>query len=145
MKPGTADGAGSAGRASSRSTLGLSLLLVLIVGTVDLGRPSYQYNGVAEAAREIARATSVHPGADSLGDSTETAVGARHPAGARPGARRDSRSTASTSPVPPSPATCHPGSWVRVTRQLHASTRPCRSCRRSRRSTLTSSGSAEIQ
>lgn len=41
----------------------------------DFGRAIYQYNGVAQAAREIARVTSVHPGGDFTkpsGRSNET-------------------------------------------------------------------------
>ncbi|MDQ1383070.1 MAG: hypothetical protein QOG65_449, partial [Actinomycetota bacterium] len=45
----------------------------LMMGIFDLGRAIYQYNGVSEAAREIARVTSVHPGT-TLGNSTETAA-----------------------------------------------------------------------
>ncbi|HEX2766843.1 MAG TPA: TadE family protein [Candidatus Limnocylindria bacterium] len=44
----------------------------LLMGILDLGRAVYQWNGVSQAAREIARATSVHPGVP-LGTSDETA------------------------------------------------------------------------
>jgi len=47
------------------------IFLVLLVGTVDLARAIYQYNGAAQAARELARVTSVHPGS-TLGNSTQT-------------------------------------------------------------------------
>ena len=47
--------------------------LLLLFGIVDLGRGIYAYNGVAEAARELARVTSVHAG-DPLGSSAETAA-----------------------------------------------------------------------
>ena len=46
----------------------------MLMGIADLGRGIYMNNGVAEAAREIARATSVHP-CDSpctLGNSAQT-------------------------------------------------------------------------
>ncbi len=36
-------------------------LLILFMGIFDLGRAIYMMNGTAEAAREIARVTSVHP------------------------------------------------------------------------------------
>jgi Flp pilus assembly protein TadG len=45
--------------------------LFLLMGVVDLGRGIATNNGVANAAREIARVTSVHPGSP-LGNSTET-------------------------------------------------------------------------
>jgi Flp pilus assembly protein TadG len=39
-------------------------------GILDVGRGIYVYNGVAEAAREIARVTSVQPGSCPAGSST---------------------------------------------------------------------------
>jgi hypothetical protein len=47
--------------------------LLMLFGLIDLGRGIYAYNGVAEAARELARVTSVHAG-DPLGSSAETAA-----------------------------------------------------------------------
>lgn len=47
------------------------------MGVFDLGRGIYMYNGVSEAAREIARVTSVHPCAGNpctLGNTTQTAA-----------------------------------------------------------------------
>jgi Flp pilus assembly protein TadG len=41
-------------------SLALIPFLFLLLGVVDLGRGIYTNNGVAEAAREIARVTSVH-------------------------------------------------------------------------------------
>jgi Flp pilus assembly protein TadG len=41
-------------------SLALIPFLFLLMGVVDLGRGIYTNNGVAEAAREIARVTSVH-------------------------------------------------------------------------------------
>jgi Flp pilus assembly protein TadG len=60
-------------------SLALIPFLVILMGIVDLGRGIYMNNGVTEAARQIARATAVHPcsvspcttGAD-LGTSAET-------------------------------------------------------------------------
>ena len=58
-----------------------SLLLIpflwILMGIVDLGRGIYIYNGVNQAARELARVTSVHPcsgGTCTLGTSAETAA-----------------------------------------------------------------------
>lgn len=53
------------------------LLFVLIVmGVLDFGRAIYQGNGVSEAARDLARVTSVHPGTPggALGSSSQTAA-----------------------------------------------------------------------
>lgn len=41
-------------------SIALIPFLYLLMGTVDLGRGIYTNNGVAQAAREIARVTSVH-------------------------------------------------------------------------------------
>jgi len=48
------------GQALPELALALIPFLFLIMGTIDLGRGVYTNNGVAQAAREIARAASVH-------------------------------------------------------------------------------------
>jgi hypothetical protein len=58
------------GQALVEFSLGIIVFLVMLMGLVDLGRGVYMYNGVSQAAREIARVTSVHPGSP-LGASTE--------------------------------------------------------------------------
>ena len=63
----------SRGQGLVEFALALPIFLVLLMGVFDLGRGIYMYNGVSEAAREIARVTSVHPGT-TLGNSTETAA-----------------------------------------------------------------------
>lgn len=60
------------GQALVEFTLSIVVFLVLLMAVFDFGRIVYMYNGVNQAAREIARATSVHPGA-TLGSSAETA------------------------------------------------------------------------
>jgi hypothetical protein len=63
------------GQALVEFSLAVVLFLTLLMGVFDLGRAIYQYNGVAQAAREIARVTAVHPGTDfrtSAGRSAET-------------------------------------------------------------------------
>ena len=48
---------------------------MLLMAVFDLGRAIYMYNGVAEAARELARVTSVHPGTPgALGSTANTAA-----------------------------------------------------------------------
>jgi len=55
------------------------VFLVILMGIVDFGMAIYKYNGVSQAAREIARVTSVHPCATpgaltcSPGGSAQTA------------------------------------------------------------------------
>ncbi|MBI2762164.1 MAG: pilus assembly protein [Chloroflexi bacterium] len=50
----------SDGQALVEFSIALIPFLFLLMGTVDLGRGIYSNNGVAQAAREIARVTSVH-------------------------------------------------------------------------------------
>ena len=62
---------------TGQSLVEFALVLIpfmfLLLGVVDLGRGIAANNGVAQAAREIARATSSHPGVP-LGSSAETAA-----------------------------------------------------------------------
>jgi Flp pilus assembly protein TadG len=63
------------GQALVEFSLSIIIFLVMLMGVVDFGRAIYQYNGVSQAAREIARVTSVHPGTNfttSAGRSAET-------------------------------------------------------------------------
>ena len=50
------------GQAMVEFALAVTIFLVLVMAVVDFGRGIYMYNGVSQAAREIARVTSVHPG-----------------------------------------------------------------------------------
>lgn len=59
------------GQALVEFSLAILVFIVLLMGVFDLGRGIYMYNGVSQAARELARATSVHPGV-VLGQSDET-------------------------------------------------------------------------
>lgn len=68
-------------RARGQALVEFSIVLIpflfLLMGVVDVGRGVYMNNGVSQAAREIARATSVHPCVDlaacTLGTSMQTA------------------------------------------------------------------------
>jgi hypothetical protein len=66
-------------RSRGQALVEFSLVLIpfmwMLLGVVDLGRGIYIYNGVAQAAREIARADSVHAcdsSPCSLGTSPES-------------------------------------------------------------------------
>ncbi|MEX1171413.1 MAG: TadE/TadG family type IV pilus assembly protein [Chloroflexota bacterium] len=59
------------GQALVEFSLTIIIFLVLLMGVFDLGRGIYMFNGVSEAAREIARRTAVYPGV-TLGQSTQT-------------------------------------------------------------------------
>jgi Flp pilus assembly protein TadG len=56
----------------------IPVFLLILMGVVDFGMAIYKFNGVSQAAREIARVTSVHPcpGATPCapGSSAETAA-----------------------------------------------------------------------
>jgi Flp pilus assembly protein TadG len=66
------------GQALVEFSLILIPFLWILMGVVDLGRGIYMYNGVNQAARELARVTSVHPcgtsGTCIIGTSAETAA-----------------------------------------------------------------------
>ena len=112
MSPGCCGRRGQRGQSLVEATMGLTLLLALIVGTVDLGRLTYQYNGAAEAARELARATSVHPGV-ALGDSAETATVLATQQGLVPSLAVTAYECLDIAGTPVT-GDCHPGRWVRV-------------------------------
>jgi Flp pilus assembly protein TadG len=50
------------GQALVEFSLSIVIFLVLMMAIIDLGRGIYMFNGVSQAAREIARVASVHPG-----------------------------------------------------------------------------------
>ena len=102
------------GQAMVEFSLAITIFLVILMGTIDLGRAAYQYNGVAQAARELARVASVHPGT-TLGIERRVQRHPRHPAGPRAGPGDAASTPASTSPVRPSAARARGGNWVRVT------------------------------
>lgn len=63
------------GQALVEFSLAIIVFLILMMGVFDFGRAIYQYNGVAQAAREIARVTATHEGSDFTtvaGQSAET-------------------------------------------------------------------------
>lgn len=67
-----------AGQAVVEFAMTIIVFLVILMGVVDFGMAIYKFNGVSQAARELARVTSVHPCAvpDALtcapGGSAET-------------------------------------------------------------------------
>ncbi len=103
----------SAGQALVEFSLAITVFLVLLMAVFDLGRGIYAYNGVAQAAREIARATSVHPGSTTLGDSAETAGVVATQKGLIPGLGDPTFGCVDIDGSVVSGA-CLPGNWVRV-------------------------------
>lgn len=104
---------GETGQGLVEFAFAITLFMVILMGTVDLGRAAYQFNGVAEAARELARVTSVHPGSD-LGDSGETADALGTQRALVPGLGAPSFACVDIAGAVVSGG-CRPGSWVRVT------------------------------
>ena len=75
MTPRMPDRRDPGGQALVEFSLTLIIFLVLVMGVFDFGRAIYQYNGVSQAAREIARVTAAHPGTDftiDAGRSSQT-------------------------------------------------------------------------
>jgi hypothetical protein len=52
------------GQALVEFSLALTVFILLLMGVLDFGMSIYKYNGVAQAAREIARVASVHQGSN---------------------------------------------------------------------------------
>src|SRR4051812_44276070 len=52
---------GDAGQGLVEFAVAIPVFLILLMGVVDFGMAIYRFNGVSQAAREIARAASVHP------------------------------------------------------------------------------------
>jgi Flp pilus assembly protein TadG len=100
------------GQSLAEFALAMPVFVLLLLGTIDLGRGVYQLNAVSQAAREIARTTSVYPGAP-LGTSGETAATISAQRAVTPGLIVNSYTCvdiANTSVV----GNCRPGNWVRV-------------------------------
>lgn len=110
------------GQALVEFSLVLIPFLVILMGIVDLGRGIYTYNAVAEAAREVARVTSVHPCTGSpctLGNSaqTQSVISTQHglvPGLAGPGASLTIQCTNISDANQPN-TSCESGDFVRVT------------------------------
>jgi hypothetical protein len=59
------------GQALVEFCLASMVFFMLFMGIVDAGRGIYEFNSVSQAARDISRVTSVHPGS-TLGTSSQT-------------------------------------------------------------------------
>ncbi len=110
---------GAGGRSRRRGqtlvefALGITIFLTLLIGLIDLARAAFLFNGVSDAAREIARVTSVHSGGATLGSSSETTARVASERTLVPGLTVTSYSCIDLAGAPVS-GTCQPGSWVKV-------------------------------
>ena len=111
-----------AGQALVEFSIVLIPFLFLLMGVVDLGRGIFTNNGVSEAAREIARTTSVHPcdpTSCTLGNSTQTLATIATQEGLVPGLGGTGSTIAfqctDITDTALSNTTCMSGEFVRVT------------------------------
>jgi Flp pilus assembly protein TadG len=116
-RPGSRASDGPRGQALVEFALTVIIFIFIVMGVLDLGRGIFMYNGVSEAAREIARVTSVHPGAGLGTGSWTPSTEAQEVI--------DSQSSIVWNLSVDEPtcvdidgsavATCLPGTWVKVT------------------------------
>jgi Flp pilus assembly protein TadG len=107
---------GQSGQGLVEFALGITIFLTLVIGLVDLARAAFLFNGVSEAAREIARVTSVHPGTPTLGSSAETTSAVSAERALVPGLSVTSYTCLQLDGSTET-GTCQPGNWVRVSVQ----------------------------
>jgi Flp pilus assembly protein TadG len=118
-----------AGRDRGQALVEFSIVLIpflfLLMGVVDLGRGIYVNNGVAQAAREVARITATHPCVGNpctLGNSPETAAVIATQKGLIPGladpAASITISCTDITDAPRSATACRPHDYVRVRIQV---------------------------
>lgn len=114
---------GRRGQAMVEFSLAIIPFLLLLMGITDLGRGIYMSSGASQAAREIARATAVHPcdaSNCSLGNSPETlaaiATQQRLVPNLIPGSITIACSSISDATIPSSATNpCDSGEFIRVT------------------------------
>jgi hypothetical protein len=103
----------SRGQGLVEFALAITVFMTLLIALIDLARMAFLFNGVSDAAREIARVTSVHPGSAGLGTSDETTAAVTHERALVPGLTVTSYSCidiAGASVAIP----CQAGDWVKV-------------------------------
>jgi Flp pilus assembly protein TadG len=103
----------SRGQSLVEFALGITVFLTILIGLVDLARAAFLFNGVSDAAREIARVTSVHPGSTGLGTSSETTTAVSNERVLVPGLTVSSYACIDLAGAAV-PTTCQPGNWVKV-------------------------------
>ena len=103
----------STGQGLVEFALGITIFLTILIGLVDLARAAFLFNGVSDAAREIARVTSVHPGSTGLGTSSETSTAVSNERVLVPGLTVQSYACIDLAGATVT-GTCQPGNWVKV-------------------------------
>ncbi len=108
------------GQALVEFSLAIFVFLFLMMAVFDFGRAIYQYNGVAQAAREIARVTAVHSGSDFTtiaGQSTQTRQVIATQKGLIPNLEEPTITCVKIDGTL-DPRTCRMGEWIKV--EIHA-------------------------
>jgi hypothetical protein len=103
-----------AGQAIAEFALAFTIFVVLLMAVFDLGRGVYTFNGLSEAAREIARRTSVYPGV-TLGQSAETQETIAVQLGLTPGLQPPTFRCLDVAGNPAGHVPCQRGDYVEVT------------------------------
>jgi Flp pilus assembly protein TadG len=111
----------SRGQGLVEFALAITIFMTLLIALVDLARMAFLFNGVSDAAREIARVTSVHPGTSGLGSSDETTAAVSHERTLVPGLTVLSYSCIDISGASVTATQCSPGDWVKVSVQTSIS------------------------
>ena len=93
--------------------LGITIFMTIPIGLVDLARAAFLFNGVSDAAREIARVTSVHPGTSGIGSSDETTAAISEERVLVPGLSVTGYDCIDISGAAVT-GECQPGDWVKV-------------------------------
>ena len=102
------------GQALVEFALALPVFLFLLVAVFDFGRGIYTYNGVSQAAREIARTTVVNLGL-TLGQSTATQATVNTQKSLVPGLVVDSFACVTVTGSASTANPCKSGDFVQVT------------------------------
>jgi len=102
------------GQALVEFALALPVFLLMLVAVFDFGRGVYTFNGLSEAAREIARVTSVYPGL-VLGASAQTAERVAIQQGLTPGMGTPAYECVKVDGSASLDNPCTTGDYVRVT------------------------------
>ncbi|HET8784375.1 MAG TPA: TadE/TadG family type IV pilus assembly protein [Candidatus Limnocylindrales bacterium] len=103
------------GQATVEFALSVIVFVTMLCGVFDLGRGVYENNALSEAARELARTTSVHPGSP-LGTSSQTSQTLATQRGLVMGMGTPTYACVDIDGSAVS-GTCRPGNWVKVTVQ----------------------------
>lgn len=102
------------GQALIEFAFAITVFTMGFIGLLDIAHGVFVFNGVSQAAREIARETSVHPGTGSLGASAQSTAMVETQRALVPRLATPTYECFDIAGVPQADA-CQAGDWVRVT------------------------------